>query len=272
MAGDWIKIEHALPGKPEVMRLAHLLGISDYEVVGHLVCFWSWVDQNLSGFCPVVFGTLSGIDRVAGRQGFAQAMIDVGWLRLENGAVEVPNYEEHLSQSAKARALESKRKRKQRADLSGKCPAVTGTKPGTREEKRREENNKNNVSSKEKTKKPKPNRAHSDASASFEAFWSAYPRKIGKGAARTEFDRQAASLAESTSQEIARAELTIVEAARKFATATWPANRPKHELTYCPHPKTWLHQERYQEEPEAWEPQKSSPPSKRYVPNYPDLE
>ena len=54
MAGDWIKIEHALPGKPEVMQMAEILGVDEMQVVGHLVCFWCWVDQNMSPSCPSV--------------------------------------------------------------------------------------------------------------------------------------------------------------------------------------------------------------------------
>lgn len=137
MAGDWIKIEHALPNKPEVMAMAEELGISELEVVGHLVCFWTWVDQNLSEKCPAVSGTKRGLDRVAGRTGFAQAMINAGWLNVENGLIEIPNYEVHLSQTAKARSVEAKRKQKQRLKMSQDVPDKNGTYPGT--EKRREE-------------------------------------------------------------------------------------------------------------------------------------
>lgn len=148
MAGDWIKIEHALPNKPEVMTMADLLEISEMEVVGHLVCFWTWVDQNLSSECPVVSGTFRGLDRVAGRTGFAQAMVDVGWLDLSDGKVTIPNYEDHLSQSAKSRAVEAKRKRMKRTKTgqmsrteADKCPVENREKPAL--EERREEKNTN---------------------------------------------------------------------------------------------------------------------------------
>ena len=147
MAGDWIKIEHALLNKPEVMGMANELGISEFEVVGHLVCFWTWVDQNLSAECPVVSGTMSGLDRVAGLTGFCSAMVDVGWLELTNGEVKIPNYDDHLSQSAKSRTLEAKRKRIKRLEsvqMSGsvrdKCPENVREIPV--QEKRREEKSK----------------------------------------------------------------------------------------------------------------------------------
>lgn len=126
MAGDWIKIEHSLPGKPEVMRLASRLGIDEMAVVGHLVIFWSWVDQNLSPDCPAAIGTNKGLDRVVGRDGFVDAMIEVGWLSFSDGKVEIPNYDHHLSESAKKRALEARKKHRQR-NSSRKSPATVGT-------------------------------------------------------------------------------------------------------------------------------------------------
>lgn len=139
MAGDWIKIEHSLPHKPEVMQLASMLGIDEMAVVGHLVLFWSWCDQNLSPDCPATIGTTSGLDRVVGRAGFATAMEKVGWLNFLDGKIEIPNYDHHLSESAKKRALEQRKKRRQRESntmlakaqspkLSPSCPATIGTK------------------------------------------------------------------------------------------------------------------------------------------------
>ena len=140
MAGDWIKIEHALPDKPEVMELARLMGIDEMSVVGHLVCFWSWVDQNLSPDCPSTSGTKRGLDRVAGRDGFVDAMVSVKWLAFDGQKVTVPNYDHHLSQSAKKRAFEARKKGRQR-NMSRKCPDTEGTESGQRAgpEKRREE-------------------------------------------------------------------------------------------------------------------------------------
>jgi hypothetical protein len=143
MAGDWIKIEHGLLGKPEVMLLADTLDISHYEAVGHLVAFWQWVDLNMSPECPQVKGTKKGLDRVAGRDGFADALVSVGWLEVQDGVVCIPGYEVHLSKSAKERAKGQKKKAMQRIKMSpnegDKQGDKTGTKGGTREEKRREE-------------------------------------------------------------------------------------------------------------------------------------
>lgn len=128
----WIKVETSLPRKPEVMQLAELLGIDEFAVVGHLVCFWSWVDENVSSECPVVIGTKKGLDRVAGRDGFSDAMISVGWLEMEGNSVSIPHLEYHLSKGAKTRAIEARKKIKQRAagQKADKCPDGSGTKSG----------------------------------------------------------------------------------------------------------------------------------------------
>ena len=131
----WIKIETSLPRKPEVMQLADILGIDEVAVVGHLVCFWSWVDENVSQECPVVTGTKRGLDRVAGRDGFAAAMVAVGWLQMEGNEISIPHLDYHLDHSAKTRATEQRKKAKQRAKPpeSRTCPDATGTKSGTAE-------------------------------------------------------------------------------------------------------------------------------------------
>jgi hypothetical protein len=109
-------------------------------VVGLLVLFWTWVDQNLSRSCPAVYGTNVRLDSLVGRDGFAAAMIDCGWLKMVKNKIEIPNYDEHLSQTAKARAVASKKKKRQRENV----PAQAGqwrdkTRDQRREEKRREE-------------------------------------------------------------------------------------------------------------------------------------
>jgi len=144
MAGDWIKIETALPHKPEVMQLADLLDIDELQVVGHLVMFWSWVDGQMSAECPRVVATKRGLDRASCRQGFADALVAVGWLEIDGANICIPNMDYHLSDSAKKRARDAKNKKRRREVVarSGQMSSPNADKTGTREEKRREEKNK----------------------------------------------------------------------------------------------------------------------------------
>lgn len=148
MTAHWIKVEKDTPAKPEVMRLAALLDIDEFTVVGHLIAFWSWVDSNLSPECPRTQGTIRGLDRIAGRTGFCEAMIAVGWLSHADGVFEIPKMGRHMGKSAKMRAedTEKKAKKRSRQKVSPVCPPAQGTESGqnpdslgTREEKRREE-------------------------------------------------------------------------------------------------------------------------------------
>ena len=107
---SWIKIENALPDKPEVMRLSAILGVDEVTVIGHLVLFWAWADGQVSANCPVITGTKCGLDRRAGVSGFCDAMLEVGWLEQSGDTFSIPNFCYHMGKSAKTRAEEQKRK------------------------------------------------------------------------------------------------------------------------------------------------------------------
>lgn len=70
----------------------------------------------------------------------------------------------------------------------------------------------------------------------FERFWAAYPRRVGKGQARKAW---ATVIKRGTDPE------TIIEAAGRF-TATRGNQDPK----FTPHPSTWLNGERWGDAPE----------------------
>lgn len=77
--------------------------------------------------------------------------------------------------------------------------------------------------------------AREDAEASiaeqFETFWRAYPRRVGKGAARKAFERAA--------------RLTTLERMLE-AVALYQRCKPAYQ-DFC-HPSTWLNQERWDDE------------------------
>ncbi len=138
MAGDWIKVEKATPQKPEVMAIADELGIHVDHAFGLCFRFWSWCDDQMTdGHARRV--TNVTLDAVFGHAGFATALVNVGWLRVREGSLEVPNFDRHLSESAKNRALSGSRKRKQRGKDVTETSRCERDKSVTREEKRREE-------------------------------------------------------------------------------------------------------------------------------------
>jgi uncharacterized phage protein (TIGR02220 family) len=133
MAGDWIKVESVTPDKPEVSRLAEILGISVDEVVGKLLRLWIWVDQqSLNGHAMRV--TLSTLSSRCGHAGFADALREVGWLEGQDMALTFPNFDRHNGKTAKNRALAKERQVTHRS-RSRNADGVTHALP----EKRREE-------------------------------------------------------------------------------------------------------------------------------------
>jgi hypothetical protein len=77
-----------------------------------------------------------------------------------------------------------------------------------------------------------------DLLARFEMFWGEYPRKVGKDAARKEWLQR--------SPDVALTNLMITKVREQRASAQWLKNGGE----YIPHPRTWLHQGRWQDEPD----------------------
>ena len=115
MRRPWIKLEVATPDKPEICTLAQRLRLDADAVVGKLVRFWSWVAQNRVAGGDLGI-TLDFVDRLVGRRGFGQAMVEVRWLALDaQERLSIPNFERHNSDQARTRALTKQRVAKHRA-------------------------------------------------------------------------------------------------------------------------------------------------------------
>jgi hypothetical protein len=147
MAGDWIKMRHDLVDDPAVVLIASRTNMDEYGVVGRLQKLWSWADRHtITGNAMSV--TRVWIDRYISAPGFADAMVEAGWLDGEDGSIDIPDFTVHNGESAKKRAQTNKRvavsREKQRdsnaeCNANGNAPSVT--KSVTREEKRREDIN-----------------------------------------------------------------------------------------------------------------------------------
>ncbi len=113
MAGDWIKIEHVTPDKPEIHQIAEILGIDSDAVVGKLMRFWIWADQQaINGNAIPV--TKNVIDRITYVTGFADALLKVDWLQARSGSLAIPHFDRHNGQTSKLRAETNRRVAKHR--------------------------------------------------------------------------------------------------------------------------------------------------------------
>ncbi|MHC1668124.1 hypothetical protein ACODUO_03090 [Stenotrophomonas maltophilia] len=118
MAGDWIKFDVTTPDKPEVVKMAAVLGVDQDAVVGKLLRVWVWADQNSitsNGGCNGVTVTSAFLDRLTFCPGFTEAMRSVGWLVGEDGNLSLPNFERHNGKTAKERAVTNRRVAKSRS-------------------------------------------------------------------------------------------------------------------------------------------------------------
>lgn len=142
MAGEWIKVEVTTPDKPELMKLARVLKIERDAVFGKLVRLWGWFDKN--SVDGVVDGVVStDIDDLVDLPGFTSAVAGIGWLELDEQAerVTLPNFDRHNGETAKKRALKTRRQQNWRQNRDGDVDGEASTGASTREEKRREEVN-----------------------------------------------------------------------------------------------------------------------------------
>ena len=82
------------------------------------------------------------------------------------------------------------------------------------------------------------NLSHPNDTPTFQAFWQAYPRRIGKGAARTAFKK---ALKFSPANDIIQGAIAYSAHCDEMGT----------EKQYIPHPSTWLNGERWEDDLES---------------------
>ncbi len=135
MAGEWIAIQNVTPDKPEVFRLAELLGIDPDAVLGKLCRIWIWADeQTYDGDALSV--TKTSLDRLTFAPGFADALEKVGWLAPQGEGYTFPNFDRWNGQTAKKRALGRQRTRIWREK---ECDASVTLSASQKRHQRREE-------------------------------------------------------------------------------------------------------------------------------------
>ena len=205
MAGDWLKITHELPSKPEVLAIAGRLGINRWEVVGRLHALWTWFDQHTQdGHAHSVTG-VTLMDAIFGDDigdQFADALKAVGWLQEDESGVWAPNFDRHISKTAKNRAVASDRKdrsRKQSQDGHGNDTHVSRHDRDETRDQRREE----------KKSPPNPPTGYPE---NFEALWTERPPRAGNNPKREAFQAYNARLKEGYSYD------QLIEGLRRYHT------------------------------------------------------
>lgn len=260
MAGDWIKMRSALCTNPRVLRIAEIIGESTEigrrlstgfngaldEIVtsdvtrditlASLLRVWSATNEHTE---DGVWrnSTPKTIDSAAGIPGFGEAMVAVGWAvyNEEDGTVTLPNFLENNAPakhgartgSAERQARYRARKRLQGDAQSDVTRDATETQRDTSQSDLREEKRRDNPHS------PRKRGNVHDFPPGFERVWSAYPRKVGKGAAAKSFARI------KTDASLVDAMVAAIEAQR--SSPDWV----KDGGQFIPHLSTWLNGQRW---------------------------
>lgn len=239
MAGDWIKFELATLDKPEVCQIADDANLDSDAVVGKLLRVWGWFDQQTSeGNAPSVSKRL--LDRLVGVTGFCDLMRKVGWMVEADGVISIPNFERHNGKTAKNRLLTAKRVANHKAaNGKGNARSVSDALPKEDVEKKEIQEQKN---------PPAPKGAEAVATVEleldaqeptddlFNRFWDKYPRKTDKTKAKAKW-----------------AKLKVTQALfdqimRGLAAQCMSAGWLKDDGQFIPHPTTWLHNKRWEDE------------------------
>ena len=268
MAGDWIPMRIGLHEDPSVRLISKLTGIDPFGVVGRLHRVWGWFDMNTrNGVVEGSEGAL--IDEITSVTGFANAMVTAGWLCVTANGLKIPSFSTYHGKCAKRRALTAARMRKHRAkhrdagdaSLSSPLRVTRDASDALREEKRRESSPPAPPRTPEPTEKdtpptpltgggrvgdaptnappvaPRPRNRRKEPpaySSDFLAFWSAYPRRTGKGAAWAAWNR--AALPDSS------AILAAIEIQKRSDQWSREAGQ------FIPHPATWINQRRWEDD------------------------
>lgn len=226
----WIKMRTDLRRHPKVVRMASALSADRYRVIGGLLAVWAVFDEQtedgfLEGFTP------KAMDEEIGWPGFCAAMMGVAWLSFqEQSGLSMPEFGEHNGQSAKRRATDAKRKRDERdADKSPDPVRGASTPDADKKETRGRGRG---------TDRTTPHSPQGGDEA-FDSFWSAYPSKVGKGAARKAWGKLKPDAAMLASM--------LAALAWQKASDRWTRDAGR----YIPNPSTWLNQGRWDDEAPA---------------------
>jgi hypothetical protein len=120
---DWIKLSYSTPVKPEVAFIARATKLDTDTVLGKLLRIWIWFDLN-SVDGVITLGTDADVDAVVGKEGFARAMRDAGWLTTPDcgAGIQATNFDRHNGSTGKKRA-----QIKERVAKSRNAPSVTSS-------------------------------------------------------------------------------------------------------------------------------------------------
>lgn len=260
----WFKVDDGFHRSKKVRRLSKdkVMAVGVWTLAG------DWSADNLTdGFVPWEI-----IDEWDPKRRLSQRLFDVGlWdvaehdgeagIQFHDWADYQPTAEQVKAERAAAAERQRKARDSRRASRGSHAVTPIAT-DGVTESVTH--NGSNGVSSDAPTR-PDPTKRKDSLTAArrarvdqaFDDFWAAYPRKVGKDAARKAWTK--AALATSTVQ--------IIEGAKNYA-----GQREGEDSQFTAHPATWLNAGRWDDEPPRTAPAEDFqlPPAPRDIADDPD--
>lgn len=193
MADDWLKMRTNLRRHPKVVRIVSALRTDRLRVVGALHAVWSVFDEHsIDGVLPGY--SFEMMDQEIGWPGFSKAMHDIDWLDRDGDCgLKLPEFSTHNGASAKRRAEDAKRKRREREARPDDVPPPSKkirTKSGLEKEREKKDISKEAnaslapklelvVSSPTPTNPPSASNGDTPTAAVWRAYSAAYQDRYG---------------------------------------------------------------------------------------------
>lgn len=241
----WFKVDDQLHDHKKARRL----GKDKLAASGLWVLCGSWSADTLSdGFVPDEI-----VERFDPKQVYAKRLVEVElWHRVEHDGE--PGYEFHdwdEYQPTRDKVLGDRqawRDRKQKSRKGSRVESRSDTQRDSQGESREDSRVESNGESQRPVPVPVPvpkdedslrsSSSATEAADLFEDFWSAYPRKDGKAAARKAWPKA-----------VKRLEAPRLVAAARYWAGLWA--KAGVERQFIPHPATWLNGDRWNDQPPA---------------------
>lgn len=247
----WIESHQSLGGHPKTRKLAHLLGVSKPAAIGHLHCFWWWAldyapEGDLSRYDAL--DVAIGAEWEGDPDTFQDAMITSGFIDADN--MTIHDWHDYAGKLIERKKANAERMRKARAEHENPTkPAQNDTNTeraahvhSTCENVRSDSTNLTNQPNQpDRTNQP-TREAGADAPdvdvhrQRFDAFWSVYPKRVGKGAAEKWWRKR------KPSQSLTDTMISAVQEQAK--SDQWRREGGQ----FIPNPTTWLNQERWKDD------------------------
>lgn len=125
MSLDWIPVCKRLARKREVVRISSATGRTRQEVVGWLIEFWGWVDDETENGVIDGLHALDLVETVGADAAFWNAVQEVGWLTDAVSSLQIPNFDRWLGRSAKRRLKDRERKRSANVPQTFRKPSAS---------------------------------------------------------------------------------------------------------------------------------------------------